>query len=31
MMWLKLNQRDIVGLRFAVNVFIATDYYLVCA
>ena len=30
MMWLKLNQRDIVGLRFAVNVFIATTY-LVCA
>ena len=30
MMWLKLNQRDIVGLRFAVNVFTATTY-LVCA
>ena len=30
MMWLKLNQRDIVGLRFAVDVFTATTY-LVCA
>ena len=31
MMWLKLSQRDFVGITFCRQRFIATDYYLVCA